>query len=378
MSAEIYYKSIPITKPFVPEFETIAPEISEILEEGKTTNAKHVEELENTVAKYLGVEHAVAVSSSTAGMMLTIKSMGLNGEVILPGFNFHSSADAVLWNGLKLKFVDIDPETWTIDPDKIEENITENTSAICGTHIFGNPCDIEKLQQIAEDNNLKLYFDAAHALGSKYHNEYIGNFGNAEIFNLNPSTSNFVGEGGIVTTNDDDLKDYLLAGRNYGDENELSSRFPAFNARMSEFNAVLANYSLQNIEKNIRSRNGVVTKYRNVLGNIPGISFQKITEHSRSAYNNFAISINPDEFGMTRDELSDKLSEVNIETIKRYYPPVHIQQAYSEHAQSETDLQVTDKLSEHVLSLPIWSQMSSNLAGKVCTNIQKIRMDVLK
>ncbi|WP_292486013.1 DegT/DnrJ/EryC1/StrS aminotransferase family protein [Methanohalobium sp.] len=378
MSTEIYYKSIPITKPYVPEFETIAPDISEILEKGKTTNAKYVEDLENAVAEYLGVEHAVAVSSSTAGMMLTIKSMGLNGEVILPGFNFHSSADAVLWNGLKLKFVDIDPETWTIDPDKIEENITENTSAICGAHIFGNPCDIEKLLQIAEDNNLKLYFDASHALGSKYHNEYIGNFGNAEIFSLNPSTSNSAGEGGIVTTNDDDLKDYLLAGRNYGDEGELNSRFPAFNARMSEFNAVLANHSLKNIEENIRSRNGVVTKYRNVLGNIPGISFQKITEHSRSACNEFAISINPDEFGMTRDELSDKLFEVNIETRKHYYPPVHRQQAYSEHAQSETDLPVTGDLSEHVLSLPIWSQMSSNLAGKVCTNIQKIRMDSLK
>ncbi|MFP4654072.1 MAG: DegT/DnrJ/EryC1/StrS family aminotransferase [Methanohalobium sp.] len=378
MSAEIYYKSIPITKSLVPDFETIAPEISDILESGRTTNARNVEELEKAVADYLGVEHAVAVSSSTAGMMLTIKSLGLSGEIILPGFNFHSAADAVLWNGLKLKFVDIDPETWTIDPEKVEDNITENTSAICGAHIFGNPCDIEKLQQIADDNNLKLYFDAAHAFGSKYHNKYIGNFGNAEIFSLNSSTSSSPGEGGIVTTNDEELKDYLLTGRNYGDEVELGSQFPAFNARMSEFNAILVRYSLQNIEEGIRSRNGVVTKYRNVLKNVPGISFQETTTHSRSAYNEFAISINTDEFGMTRDELAEKLSEFNIETRKHYYPPVHRLKAYSEHVQSSIDLPVTDELSENVLSLPIWSQMSSNIAGKVCSSIQKIRMDTVK
>lgn len=368
---------IPITKPTLPDYDELAPDISEIISNGMITNHKYVQIFEENVAEYLGVEHAVAVSSCTAGMMLVIKSMGLKGEVILPSFTFHATAHAIVWNGLKLKFVDIDPETLTIDPEKVEENITKETSAVCGVHIFGNSCDINALQDISDDHNIKLYFDAAHGFGSKYQNKNIGTFGDAEIFSLSPTKLVVAGEGGIVATNDQKLKDQLVIGRNYGDDGSYNCKFAGFNARMAEFNAILGASTLRNIEQNVNRRNELVSKYKSHLNNMPGLSFQTITPNSRSTYKDFSIYIDSGAFGMNRDDLEQKLSLVDIGAKKYFYPPVHKQDAYSTYAQCDAELPITNNISENVLSLPLWSDMPESIVEHVCNAIAKIRADGL-
>lgn len=365
---------IPITKPTLPDIQEILPKISDIFSTRMITNHKYVKEFEERVAEYLGVEYAVAVSSCTAGMMLVIKNMGLTGNVILPSFTFHATAHALSWNGLGLRFVDINPETLTIDSAKVEANITPETSAICGVHTFGNPCNLKALQEIADDHNIKLYFDAAHAFGSIYNNKHVGSFGNAEIFSLSPTKLLVTGEGGIVATNDPELKKKLVIGRNYGDDGSYDCEFAGLNARMEEFNAILGLSGLKNIERNILSRHQKVSLYKSLLSKVPGISFQKIEHQSRTTYKDFSIHINADLFGLTRDELSLKLMDVKITTKKYFYPPVHKQRLYSKDGmQFDKDLPVTNRMADTSLSLPLWSDMGENMVREICSKIMEIR-----
>jgi len=365
---------IPITKPTLPDIQEILPKISEIFSTRMITNHKYVKEFEERVAEYLGVEYAVAVSSCTSGMMLVIKSLGLKGNVILPSFTFHATAHALSWNGIELRFVDINPETLTIDPAKVEENITPETSAICGVHTFGNPCNIKALQKIADDHNIKLYFDAAHAFGSIFNNKHVGSFGNAEIFSLSPTKLLVTGEGGIVATNDPELKKKLVIGRNYGDDGSYDCKFAGLNARMEEFNAILGLSGLKNIERNILSRHQKVVLYKSLLSKVPGISFQKIEHQSRTTYKDFSININSDLFGLTRDELSLKLMDAKITTKKYFYPPVHKQRLYYKDGMKfDKDLPETNRIANNSLSLPLWSDMDENMVREICSKIISIR-----
>ncbi|NPE27393.1 DegT/DnrJ/EryC1/StrS family aminotransferase [Methanococcoides sp. SA1] len=363
---------IPITKPTLPDFQEVETEISEIVSSGMLTNHTHVRTFEEKAAEYLGAKYAVAVSSCTSGLMLSIKLMGLKGEIIIPSFTFHATAHAIKWNGLKLKFVDIDPETYLIDPEKVEEMITPETSAICGVHTFGNPCDIDHLQDIATDKNLKLYFDAAHGFGSKYKNKNIGCFGDAEVFSLSPTKLVVAGEGGLVTTNDKELRDKLVLGRNYGDGGNYNCTFAGFNARMSEINALLATHTLKNIEKNVKQRNYLASRYKELLQDLPGIGYQKISDDSRTTYKDFSIYVDSKQFGMDRNVLNEKLTIQNINSKKYFYPPVHKQDAYTDYANCDKNLPMTHQVAENVLSLPLWSDMPEKYIDRICDSIKNI------
>lgn len=363
---------IPITKPALPDFNDMSSEISEILSSRMITNYKYVKEFETKSAEYLGVEHAIAVSSCTAGIMLLLKTMKFHGEIILPSFTFHATAHAIVWNGLKLRFVDIDPETQLIDPEKVREAINKDTCAICGVHTFGNPCNVETLQEIADDKNLFLYYDAAHAFGSKRNNKNIGCFGNAEIFSLSPTKLVVAGEGGLVTTNDKKIMQNMKLARNYGDPGNNNSQFSGFNARMSEINALLGIKTLKNIEENVISRNLLVLKYKNKIGNIPGITFQKILPNDRTTFKDFSIILDDSKFGMNRDTLQKRLSEERIITRPYFYPPTHKQDAYTQYASQDNNLTITDEVSKNVLSLPLWSQMPENIVDYVSKKIINI------
>lgn len=364
---------IPITKPTLPEFNEISNEIEDILSSRMLTNYQYVKEFEEKAAEYLGVDYAIAVSSCTSGLMLLIKLLGIKGEVILPSFTFHATAHALKWNGLKLRFVDIDSETYLLDSEKVSENITSETSAICGVHIFGNPCNIDALQEIAEDRDIKLYFDSAHAFGSKYKNKHIGSFGDAEVFSLSPTKLVVAGEGGLVTTNDKNLRNKLVIARNYGDDGSYNCRFTGFNARMSEINALLAQSTLESVESNVDRRNMLVSKYKELLSGIDGISYQKITPDSRTTYKDFSLFIDKDIFGMDRNELHEELASLNIASKKYFYPPVHKQDAYSEYLKFNKNLLVTNRVSENVLSLPLWSDMPEKSVERVCNTVWEIK-----
>ncbi len=363
---------VPITVPTIPSIDSLAEKYKKILKSGMITNAKYVREFESAVEKYIGVKHAVAVSSCTSGLILGMKVLGLKGEVILPSFTFHATAHAAVWNNLKLNFVDCDKETYTLDPEKVEAAITPKTSAIIAVHLFGNPADVEALQKIAKKYKLALVFDAAHGFGAQYKSQPVGIFGDFESFSLSPTKLVTAGEGGIVTTNNDKLAELLRIARNYGDCGNYDCEFSGFNARMNEFSGLLGGESLKKLERNVTKRNKMVSLYKKLLERLPGISFQKIQKGNRSSYKDFSIVIDKKLFGLSRDTLAQCLQKENICVKKYFYPLVHTQKAFSKFIGHTYPLFHSQAIAENTLSLPLYSHISSATVRGICDAITSI------
>ncbi len=367
----IFNKAIPITRPTIPSIATLKKKYERVLKSGMITNSKNVLEFESKLAEYLTVKHVVAVNSCTSGLMLSMKTLGLRGKVILPSFTFHATAHAAVWSGLRPVFVDCNPQTYNIDPAEVKKAITPNTSAIVGVHVFGNPADIDNLEKLAKKNRLRLIFDAAHAFGTKYKGKNVGSFGDVEVFSLSPTKLLTTGEGGIVATNDNELAKRIRVGRNYGDPGTHDSEFSGLNARMSEFHALLGIESLKKIETNVLKRNKIALLYKSLLAHLPGITFQKIHKANRSSFKDFSILIDRDAFGLNRDKLYDALMAENIVVEKYFYPPVHLQKAFKKF--NNTDQYAnTNYISENALSLPLFSHMSDAIVKKICVAINSI------
>ncbi|MCX7608603.1 MAG: DegT/DnrJ/EryC1/StrS family aminotransferase [Anaerolineales bacterium] len=246
---------LPMVRPVLPSFEEMREGIQTILQTGMVTKGPFMRQFEAEMAAHLGVKHAVAVSSCTLGMMLVHQALGLRGEVVVPSFTFMATVSALVWAGLKPVFADVDAQTFNLDPAAAEAAITPQTTAIVAVHQFGNPADIEGLQEVARRHNLKLIFDAAHGAGALYRGEPVGKQGDAQIFSLSPTKLLITGEGGIVATNDDDLAAKVRIGREYGNDGNYDSAFAGLNARMPELSALLGLHSLKRLEEAARHRN---------------------------------------------------------------------------------------------------------------------------
>jgi len=381
-----FSKKIPITKPTLPSFDKIAPLLEETIKSGMITNATHVRSFEEGLKKYLGVKHVFAVSSCTSGLMLLFKSLGLKGEVILPSFTFSATGHALLWNNLKPIFVDVDPKTYNLDPLKVEEAITDDTSAILGVHLFGNPADIEKLEAIAKNSGIRLFFDTAHGFGSKYKGQPLGNFGDAEVFSMSPTKLLTAAEGGIIATNDEKIAYAVRIGRNYADPGDYNTQFEGLSARLSEFNAILGLKSLTMLDENVEKRQKIANLYIKGLKDIPGLFFQDIKADNRSSYKDFSVFVDSGEFELNRDQLVMVLEKENIITKKYFHPPLHKQKAFSQYFKEfDAKLSNTNKLSECSISLPLFSHMEledvlriSKVIKNVYDNRDKIKSLIMQ
>lgn len=367
-----FKQKIPLTRPVLPDFDSLAEGLKPIFETGILTKGDQVRRFEEMVAAELGVQHVIAVSSCTAGLMLAYRALNLSNEVIVPSFTFMATVSALVWANLRPVFVDVDPLTGTLDAGRVEAAITSRTSAIIAVHNFGNPADIEELNAIAGRTGLRLVFDSAHGLGSRYQGNSLGAQGDAQVFSLSPSKLVVAGEGGIVTTNDRLVADTVRIGREYGNCGNYDSTFVGLNARMPEFNALLAQHSLQGLESAVLMRNELATAYRNGLSHLPGIGFQEVRPGNRSSYNMFSITVNAEEFGLTRDELRAALAAENIDTRSYYDPPVHRQSAYRQFAKSDVELVNTELLAATSICLPISSNMPISIADGVCQAIDRV------
>jgi dTDP-4-amino-4,6-dideoxygalactose transaminase len=367
-----FREQIPMVRPVLPTFSEMAEGVGQILDTGMVTKGRYMREFEGALAEHLGVKHAVAVSSCTSGMMLVHKILGLTGDVVLPSFTFMATASALVWAGLRLNFADVDRATNNLDPAAAEAAITPQTTAIVAVHQFGNPADIAGLEAVAKKHGLKLIFDAAHGAGARYQGKPVGKQGDAQIFSLSPTKLLITGEGGIVSTNDDDLAAKIRMGREYGNDGNYDSAFAGLNARMPEFNALLGLHSLKRLEQAAEHRNETVALFQEMLGRLPGIGFQQVRNGDRHSYREISITIEPEAFGLTRDELAVALAAENVDTRKYYEPPIHKQTAYRPYYDGRP-LPNTDWLSAHSLSLPMWSHMSTETALGICKAIQQIQ-----
>ncbi len=365
---------IPLTRPTLPPWELVSEACGAFYDTGIITNGQVVRRLEAEVRDAFHVGDALGVSCCTSGLMLALRCKGLRGKVALPSFTFFATAHAVVWNGLEPVFVDIEPDTWNISPEALKRTVEKDKdiSAIMPVHIFGNPCDVDALQALAGDHGLSLIYDSAHAMGAKVGERWVGGFGDAEVFSLSPTKIVVAGEGGVITTNNGEVAERLIAGRNYGDAGDYDPLFVGLNARMSEFHAALGLESFGMLELNVGRRNAIADRYLGGLSRLPGVAFQTIREGTRSTFKDFTILIEEDKFGLNRDALSWHLSNEGIDSRKYYYPPVHRTKAYWERWGRKYDerLPVTNRLSKEALSLPIWSHMEINLVDRVVESMR--------
>ena len=368
-----FCEPFPFMRPTLPELSQVISQYQSAYRSGVLTNAELVARLESAVAERLRVKHCVAVSSCTSGLMLVLRALGLQGEVILPSFTFFATGHATLWNGLMPVFANSDTDTWNISPADIEKKITKATSAILAVHLYGNPCDVTALEAIARRHNLKLVFDAAHAFGSEYRGIPIGSFGDAEVFSLSPTKLLVAGEGGLVTTNDAKLAAAVRAMRNYGDTGAYNPQWLGVNARMTEFNAALALSGLPLVDAKVRRRNSIARMYTAILSSLPGIGFQRVHPADTHPYKDYSIHVTPQILGLNREHLAEALRAENVQTKKYFHPPLHQQFLYSRfHDRDSNDLTQTEYIADGILSLPIYESLSDETVCAVGELIRRI------
>lgn len=367
---------LPFVRPQLPSLDDLQEPYDRILHNGMVTTGPFAEKLGEEISNHLGTKYAVAVSSCTTGLMLTVQALNLpkDSEVIIPSFTFMATGLGPVWNSLRIRFVDVDRETMNVDPDRVEEAINPDTSAIIGVHQFGNPAPIESLRRIAEKHGVALMYDAAHGFGSLHRGNPLGRFGRAEVFSMSPTKLLIAAEGGIVAANDPEIAEHARIGRNYGNPGNYDCLFPGMNARMSELHAILALQSLTRLENAARHRNEAMKKYRQRLSSIPGIGFQKIADEDRSSLKDFSIVVDDGLFGLTQRQLEEALKAESIQTRVYYRPVLHKMQAFSPYVDAKTDnvLPNTLYLESHALSLPMYSDIQDREIEQICEAIERI------
>jgi dTDP-4-amino-4,6-dideoxygalactose transaminase len=366
-------EGLAFVRPTVPDADAVVEDVRKILGSGMLTNASYVRELERRSADYLGVRHAIAVSNCTSGLMLVLRAAELTGDVVMPSFTFVATAHAAAWNGLRTVFADIDPATLTLSAAQTLLSIGVRTSAILATHTYGTPCDIEGLMKVARRDGIRLFFDAAHAFGSRYQGTPIGGFGDAEVFSLSPTKVLVAGEGGIIATNDDILAQRCRIGRDYANPGDYNARFVGLNARMSEFHAAVALASLDGLEERIARRNEIAALYRGSLADVPGVTFPLVPSGDRSTFKDLTIVVGEKEFGCDAAQLGRALADDGIDTRRYYSPPVHEMRPYRRVKATNGFLEATVNASASVITLPLWIEMTDATVVRVADSIKRIQ-----
>ena len=350
-----------VTRSALPPFEEYCEEIRSLWDSRWLTNMgeKH-KTLEEMLRAYLGVPNVTLFTNGHLALEGVLAAFGLTGEVITTPFTFTSTTNAIVRSGLKPVFCDIDPETYTLDPAKIEALITPETSAIVPVHVYGTLCDVEAIDAIAKKHGLKVIYDAAHAFGVKKDGVSAANFGDAAMFSFHATKVFHTVEGGCVVYQDPALREKLDVGKNFGVSGEdILSASP--NAKMSEFHAAMGICNLRRIELYITMRKQVVERYRYNLAGVPGLKLLKEQAGVASNYAYFPVVFDGARY--TRDEAAARLAEQGIFARKYFYPLTNHCTAYGFHG-DETP--IAKHVSDHVLCLPLYPELAMKDVDRIC------------
>ena len=363
----------PIINPTLPTAAELQEDMQRILSSGRVTVGDQVRGLEQDVCSLTSVRNTIAVSSGTSALMLLLRSLNLpdGSEVITPSFTFAATSHALLWNRLKPVFCDSDPDTFTMDADAAASLVTERTSAIYPVCIFGVPGDMDAYQKLVDRHGLALLFDSAQGIGSSYKGTAVGNFGRGECFSMSPTKVVTAMEGGLITTNDDELAEELRFMRDYGKAPDGEDmRWLGLSARMAEMNALVARWSLSRLDHWVANRSRVAARYKERLGSIPGTSFQHIPEDRHSSRNYIVILLDPAVSPITRDDLYNRLKEDGIQTKRYFYPALHNQTLFRDiEPGCASRLPVAEMISSRSLALPMYSHMSLDTVDEICDRV---------
>lgn len=360
-----------VTQSSMPELEEYVEEIKSIFKTKHLTNmgAKH-NELEEKLIKFLKTNYISLFTNGHLALYSAIQALELQGEVITTPFTFASTTHAIVQNGLKPVFCDINKKDYTMDVSKIEELITEQTCAILPVHVYGNICNVEEIERIAKKHNLKVIYDAAHAFGVEYKHNGIGNYGDISMFSFHATKVFNTIEGGALTYHDKELTHQLTALKNFGITGADTIQKVAMNAKMNEFQAAMGICNLRHVEGEIQKRKRVVERYRRNLANIEGIIICEEQEHVKSNYAYFPVVFDKNIVGRTRDEIMEELASHNIFARKYFYPLITDFECYKKDYDS-SKTPIAKEISKNILTLPLFADLPLEKVDQICNIIVK-------
>ena len=369
-------KQITVTSPLLPPLEEFMPYLQEIWDRKWITNNGHFhQELEKALAEYLGVEYISLFTNGTLPLITALQALRLDeGEVITTPYSFVATTHAIWWNKLTPVFVDIDPVTGCIDPDKIEAAITDKTVAIMPVHVYGTPCDVERIQQIADKYNLKVIYDAAHAFGVTKDGVSILKAGDISTLSFHATKTYNTVEGGALVCNSAEMKYHVDNLKNFGFRGETNVVGPGINSKMDEIRAAYGLLNLKHVDAAIAARKEVAKQYVEVLKDVKGIGlYQPIADYFKHStlyiqlnFSYFPIFINAAEYGMTRDELYENMRANNVLGRRYFYPLISTFTPYNTYPSATNEnLPVATQWADTVICLPMHHALSEEDVRRV-------------
>lgn len=360
-------QNIYVTQPNLPPLEEFIPYLEKIWERKVLTNGGPFhQQLEEELCKYLGVKYISLFANGTLALITALQALRITGEVITTPYSFVATTHSLWWNGIKPVFVDIDPVTFNLDPDKIEAAITPQTTAIMPVHVYGNPCHVERIKQIADTYNLKVIYDAAHAFGVKVNNTSVLNYGDLSILSFHATKVFNTFEGGAIICHDEKMKHHIDNLKNFGFRGELVVEEPGINAKMNEVQAAMGLLQLKYLDEAIAKRKKITESYQSLLSGVKGIKFATVSESIEYNYAYLPIFVDENEYGKSRDELYEELKRNNIFARRYFYPLISQFSTYKGlESAKKNNLSIANKTAEQVICLPIYPELT-------CEEIKKI------
>lgn len=366
-------KPIYVTQPSLPPLDDFFPYLEKIWKSKWLTNGGPFhQEFENALCEYLGVKYLALMANGTLALVTALQALRITGEVITTPYSFVATAHSLLWNGIKPVFVDIEPKTLNLDPSKIEAAITPQTTAILPVHCYGHPCDIIAIQEIAENYNLKVIYDAAHAFGVQNNHGSILKYGDLSVLSFHATKIFHTFEGGAIVCPDAKTKLLIDRLKNFGYVDEVTVVAPGINGKMSEINAAFGILQLNHIDKEISRGRKIDSIYRRLLKNVTGIQILQDATEIISNYSYFPILVNSG-YPISRDDLYSRLRENNIFARRYFYPLISQFPMYRGlPSANSNNLPVATAASNKVICLPIYPNLSEDEVFEITRIISDI------
>lgn len=355
----VFEEEVFVTRPVMPDRDDFNARTAGLFESHWLTNAGPLEvELEERLAQKLGVPHCATFCNGTTALLTALRALDLRGEVITTPFTFPATPHCIEWNGLVPVFCDIDPQTYCLDPARVEEMIGPETRAIVPVHVFGNPCDVEAFEAIAARHGLRLVYDAAHCFGVMHRGRPIGEYGDCSAFSFHATKVFHTTEGGAVVTGESGLHERLCLLRNFGIVNEDEVRGVGLNGKLSELHAAMGLGVLDLIDDEIERRGRLVALYHEGFAGLPGVSLQRFAEDTVQNHFNLTIVIDPDAFGLSRGAVHEALRAERIVTRKYFHPLCTENACYRDLPTAAAGLLPhAERISSQILSLPLYGEL---------------------
>ena len=332
-----------------------------------TNNGPQVIELEAKLAAFLGVRHCILACNATIALQMTIRALCLQGEVIVPSFTFVATAHALAWQEVTPVFCDVDPKTHNINPTEIERLITPRTTGIIGVHVWGRPCDVDAIDEIAKRHKLTVLYDAAHAFACSRGGRKIGGFGNAEVFSFHATKFFNTFEGGAISTNDDALAEKLRLIRNFGFVGHDTVSELGINGKMSEVSAAMGLTLLESLDSLLATNRRNYDAYQRGLTGIPGLSLMAFDSAHENNHQYIVVAVDPVTYGIDRDRIVDVLHQENVLARRYFYPACHRMEPYvSREPLPRRPLIATEQLTASLMTLPTGTAVGAPEIETIC------------